>query len=543
MLRICIVDDEVEHLQRIQALLLKVLPVVSRESGATITEKSVKIDTCDNALDVIKMIDDWRQNGGIFPYDVLIADVFMPMDPDSDREHPYGGAVRIYDAVKNAKLQSQLILLIVSKDVEGAEDALAKINAEQRELESQWAFVFAKPGGLSALPSDVAVGSNAWTSVVAQVIAHRNDQEWRKRNFLRLPAQEIISKSYFDSARMELEAISARSTCPFILITGERGTGKEILAKYLAKRRGNSDQIIPLTLRAGAEKALEVRLFGRELPDPVEGVLERHPKGIIFIDNFALRSEQRRDLDIRLLELLKSMCSPPSVGQCAEGEFYRVDGVDAKRFSGAIVLSCESIRDLTKNPDISQELVALISQFHVHLPPLRDVPDSILPLARHYLASSGKSQQFEADAIRLLKAYNWPENIKELEERITAVAGSVNGTWITVQDLRKGGITENVGTSISVRRFGKRFAAIPAVMGRYLIKLMRLVKRLWDKNLVWRVVVALVGIAISAVIALIIQLIVEPLISDKLARLSSWLSQLHVFRVEGDAGRAAPHID
>ena len=461
-LQICIVDDEVEHLRSFENLLREVLPSAAQQNGESFDPSTIVIRSFDNAPDVVKLMEASAVNPDAFPYDVLIADVFMPREPGSGREHPHGGAVRLYDAVKAAGLQDRVVMLIVSKDVVGAEDELVRIDGEQRDLDMPWAFKLAKPDFLSSSSAEAGVGRDSWIAAVAELIARRKNQEWRKKNFLRLPAGEIVGNNYFDGARTKVDALTMSGHCPFLLVTGERGTGKEAIANYVAQRLRYPHPARIFNLREGAERGLAVLLFGQELPEPREGILERTPDAAIFIDNFGLRSSKRAPLDKKLIELFESETRKGR--RDGAGEFYRVEGLEAKTFRGTIILSCERIEDLNENIDVPQALVNMLCARHVRLPPLRDAKPSIGSLARHFIKAAGRNQQLDGEAFKLLTSYDWPGNLKELEEAIAKVSAAAENGWVTAQDLRRIGLRSTYEEStLSKREDSPRYSSLRRV--------------------------------------------------------------------------------
>lgn len=439
MIKICIIDDEKNHAEKLKRLLGNVLPTLKSGEGNT---RDFKIDCFNSAVDIEKIITSHSSDPDGFPYDVVIADVFMPQHAGSDREHPHGGAVRIYRAIKEADLSEHLVMLIVSKDIHGAEDEISSILREQRSLEAPWAYVYAKPGDLSEGPSEASANEEDWATEVSEVISKRHDQEWRKQSFLRAPQNDIVASHYFDKARMSIDARLTSGPMPFALITGEQGTGKEALARYIGRRNTGRDSFVAIQLRQGEENGIALSLFGREFPSPREGLLERDTCTTVFIDNFAMRSPARDLLDSKIKELITSVVADSSTAKWI-AQFRRKDGAESKSFSGTIVFSCQSFDDLKRNHSIPGEIIDYLKAVEVKLPPLRERRRDIVPMAKHFLDYVGKGQRFDSSAESALMSYSWPNNLKELEDKITVIGRDAAHIYITGNDLESAGICKS----------------------------------------------------------------------------------------------------
>jgi CheY-like chemotaxis protein len=434
-LRIAIIEDDPVQRRSITAMLDEALR--TRHSGAG-PEDAPLIREFESALDLLPIIDEASKAPDEFPFDVVIADVFMPM-PGGSTPHPQGGAVRIYDEIKKASLSNRVIMVIISIDILGAENDVGRILDEQRNLESQWAFVLSKPRTVSVTASTAGISREAWMSTIEMLIAHREDRVFRAKAFLRLPTSELLSQPFFAGVKMEVDALVRSGSPPFLCITGERGTPKEAVAQYFARRLERSDVIVPFTLRGGAEDTITFHLFGRELPEPPrEGYLELHPTDTVLIQDFCLPSQHRAKIDNAVLGLVKSMRER----QGASSTFYRTDGgFEPKEFAGVLIVTCERFEDLRKSSPPDEVLVDLLESRHVHIPSLRESPDHIGPLATHFLSTAIGERRFTGDGIDALRGYRWPRNIEELEEIIGSVAGDPElPVWIGAFELHSAGL-------------------------------------------------------------------------------------------------------
>jgi DNA-binding NtrC family response regulator len=201
-----------------------------------------------------------------------------------------------------------------------------------------------------------------------------------------------------------------------VLITGEHGTGKEVVAAWLhaqSDRRGR-----PLvTMNAGglAEGIAESELFGHVKGAFTDarfdriGCFELADEGTLFLDEIANMPVR---LQAKLLRVLQT------------GEVQRV-GSSRLRYVNARLLSATNA-DLTSEISggrFREDLLYRLNTVVIHLPPLRERPQDIAPLAKHFLAHYASRYRkplegFEADARAALSSHRWPGNVRELAHSI-----------------------------------------------------------------------------------------------------------------------------
>ncbi len=216
-----------------------------------------------------------------------------------------------------------------------------------------------------------------------------------------------------------------------ILILGESGTGKELLARRIHQCSGRSTgPFVPVNCAAIPENLMESELFGAE-KGAYTGSTDARPGrftiaggGTIFLDEIA-------DLEIslqgKLLRVLES------------GTYHAVGGTEEIK-SDALVVAASN-RDLRSMVDkglFRQDLFFRISEFPVSLPPLRDRGDDIVLIARYYLELYNGST-FTDNAIRSLRNYDWPGNIRELKNIIRRACVNSGEKVITEEMLEFSG--------------------------------------------------------------------------------------------------------
>ncbi|MCS6178261.1 phage shock protein operon transcriptional activator [Shewanella baltica] len=199
-----------------------------------------------------------------------------------------------------------------------------------------------------------------------------------------------------------------------VLIIGERGTGKELIAErlhYLSKRWDQS--FIKLNCSSLSENLLESELFGHEsgaftgAKGKHEGRFERADGGTLFLDELANTSGLIQEKLLRVIEY---------------GEFERVGG--SKTVQADVRLICAANEDLPSLADAGEFRADLLDRLAfdvITLPPLRCRPEDIMTLAEYFAVGMARQLKlqlfsgFSAHAVEQLMTHDWPGNIRELK--------------------------------------------------------------------------------------------------------------------------------
>jgi DNA-binding NtrC family response regulator len=237
--------------------------------------------------------------------------------------------------------------------------------------------------------------------------------------------------------RRTIERVAASDAA--VLITGEHGTGKEVVAAWLHAYSDRHTRPL-VTMNAGglAEGIAESELFGHVKGAFTDarvdriGCFEMADEGTLFLDEIA---NMPMRLQAKLLRVLQT------------GELQRV-GSSRTRFVNVRVLSAT-------NADLAAEVAAgrfredvlyRINTVHIHLPPMRERVEDLDPLAAHFLEHYARRYDkplggFDAEAWRLMRGYAWPGNVRELAHSVErAVLFADRGaTTIRARDLAIGG--------------------------------------------------------------------------------------------------------
>jgi len=227
---------------------------------------------------------------------------------------------------------------------------------------------------------------------------------------------------------MELVQRVARSSAT-TLITGESGVGKELVARavhYHSSRAGKA--WVDFNCAALPEQLLESELFGHErgafsgADSTKPGLFELAHQGTIFLDEVG-------ELDARLqVKLLRVLDGAP---------YYRLGCV--RKVSVDVRVVAATNRDLERavaQGRFRSDLFHRLSQFTLHVPPLRVRHADIEPLARHFLAEHFPDLELASSAVATLRNYSWPGNIRELRNAVIQAGVMSQGGEITAQDFR-----------------------------------------------------------------------------------------------------------
>jgi DNA-binding NtrC family response regulator len=234
-----------------------------------------------------------------------------------------------------------------------------------------------------------------------------------------------------------------------VLIDGESGCGKEVIARAVHHYSLRASQSwVDVNCAALPENLLESELFGYEkgafsgADSAKPGLFEMANRGTLFLDEIG-------DLDLRMQVKLLRVLDGSS--------YYRVGGV--KKVSIDVRLIAATNQDLkaaVREGRFRSDLYHRLCQIRLSVPPLRERPEDILPLAEFYLA--GQSQQklrFSSEVIHLLQAYSWPGNVRELRNVVIRAAVFASGPEIVPQDLPEEFTSETFSSDLQT------LAAIP----------------------------------------------------------------------------------
>jgi two-component system response regulator AtoC len=244
---------------------------------------------------------------------------------------------------------------------------------------------------------------------------------------------DIVSHSPKFKETLDMACDVSRSDVETILLLGESGTGKNVVARYIHVHSSRSEEpYLEVNCAAIPEQLLESELFGHEkgaftdAQKSKPGTFELANGGTVLLDEIG---ELRLDLQAKLLHLLENR------------KFRRVGGVREIQVDVRIVaLTNRNLRAMVQEKTFRDDLYYRVSVFPIQVPPLRDRHEDILPLAQHFLRSlrprSGKRiEGFSREAENVLLSYSWPGNVRELRNVVERAIILERGTEITFRSM------------------------------------------------------------------------------------------------------------
>ena len=218
-----------------------------------------------------------------------------------------------------------------------------------------------------------------------------------------------------------------------VLIRGESGTGKELIAQSVHENSSRSNEpFIAINVAAIPHELLESELFGHEkgsftgAQSQRIGRFEQALGGTLFLDEIG---DMHPELQTRLLRVLSSH------------EFYRVGGQKPIKSDVRIIAATnQNIEGLIKTGKFREDLYHRLNVFRIELPPLRKRKEDIPSLVKYFLKKSAneiKSDQkdIEDPAMKVLNEYDWPGNIRQLENTCRYITVMAPSTSITLDDI------------------------------------------------------------------------------------------------------------
>jgi DNA-binding NtrC family response regulator len=216
-----------------------------------------------------------------------------------------------------------------------------------------------------------------------------------------------------------------------VLITGESGTGKELIAKsihYHSSR--NNKPFIAINCAAIPDTLIESELFGHEKGAFTDasakraGQFELANEGTLFLDEIGDLSFATQTKILRVLQ---------------EKEFFRVGGTKTIKVDVRLIAATnKDLEKATREGKFREDLFYRINVIPIYLPPLRERKEDIQLLIDHFInkkSIDGRKRRFSQEAIDIMLNYNWPGNIRELENVIERVVTLTPDDLINVEDL------------------------------------------------------------------------------------------------------------
>ena len=222
-------------------------------------------------------------------------------------------------------------------------------------------------------------------------------------------------------------------TTTTVLISGETGTGKDLIAYAIHRNSPRRDNpFVKINCAAIAENLIESELFGYErgaftgAVSTKPGRFELADKGTLFLDEVG---EIPRDMQVKLLRVIQ------------DHEFERVGGLRTIRVDVRLIAATNrNLLQDVKDGRFREDIYYRLNVFPTHIPPLRERREDILPLTDYFIEKfNGKLDRevkhIDSRVKDVLVSYDWPGNIRELENFIERIVLMAVGDTITFEDI------------------------------------------------------------------------------------------------------------
>jgi len=272
--------------------------------------------------------------------------------------------------------------------------------------------------------------------MIERIIEHKNLKSENQLLKTQLQEKYKISSIVSQSQKMEeVINVAARvaDSKANVLITGENGTGKEVLAKaihYISPRKDSA--FVAVNVPALTETLLESELFGHEkgaftsADKMKKGRFEIAHGGTIFLDEVG---DIPQSIQVKLLRVLQ------------EHQFERVGGTEKIEIDVRIIAATnKELEQKIKDGTFREDLYYRLNVVSIKIPPLRERKEDIVPMIENFIEKYCKENNKEKleiskEAADVLMKYNYPGNVRELENIIERAVVLTRGKVITLNDL------------------------------------------------------------------------------------------------------------
>ncbi|EKD28845.1 MAG: Two component, sigma54 specific, transcriptional regulator, Fis family [uncultured bacterium] len=424
--KILVIDDESSMLAVIEAMLVN---------------EDYEVKTFDKPLEGIEY---YKQNGA----DIVISDIKMDLM----------NGINVLQQIKEINPDALVILITAYANAQDAFNAL-KIGAYD---------YIQKPFKMEKLRS--VVKRALTVNKILFDSREENKKEESYVNFFSIITKNPVMTGLFDLVKK----VSPSKTT--ILIQGESGTGKELFAKAIHMTSGREKEpFIAINCGALPENLLESELFGHvkgsftgAVTDK-DGLFTAAGNGTLFLDEISSLSF---NLQSKLLRILQ------------EKEMRPVGSVNTHPVLCRVIAATNvSLEEMIQKKTFREDLYYRLNIIPIEIPPLRERPDDLIILIKYFMKkmAPNKTLHFTPAAMNMLLEYNWPGNIRELENAIERITTICSEGEVKPEDLptfiKKESAFTNLNTSGKVLSL-KNFTAIAE--GQYVLSVLQKFNN--DKN-------------------------------------------------------------
>ncbi|MBP7548364.1 MAG: nitrogen regulation protein NR(I) [Corallincola sp.] len=334
--------------------------------------------------------------------EVLVSDVRMPGQD----------GLQLLEEVRRISTELPVIIMTAHSDLDTA------VSSYQR-------------GAFDYLPKPFDIDEAV--TLVQRALTHSREVRAQKRG---QEQEELLPEIIGEAPAMQevFRAIGRLSRSSIsVLINGQSGTGKELVARALHKHSPRADKpFIALNMAAIPRDLIESELFGHEkgaftgANTPRQGRFEQANGGTLFLDEIG---DMPLEIQTRLLRVL------------SDGQFYRVGGHSPIAVDVRIIAAThQNLEKLVQDNRFREDLFHRLNVIRVHLPPLRERREDVPRLARHFLKVAAKelgvdSKVLHPETEQYLGQLSWPGNVRQLENTCRWLTVMASGQEILIADL------------------------------------------------------------------------------------------------------------
>lgn len=253
--------------------------------------------------------------------------------------------------------------------------------------------------------------------LLATIAAAGGGQDEPKKTDVNKERERIVGES--EAIRKVLRAISDFGpTEEPILLLGESGTGKDLIARQIHELRGSKGPFVPLNCGAIPRELIASELFGHEkgsftgATGKRKGVFERAKDGTVFLDEVG---ELPLDHQVALLRVLENRTIVPVGGESEVPIKVKV-----------VAATNKDLEKKVSKGEFREDLFFRLMVLPIRVPPLRDRGNDIELLASHFLkeyaATHGSPTEMDSEVVAALRRYHWPGNVRELKHAMLRMA-------------------------------------------------------------------------------------------------------------------------
>lgn len=287
-----------------------------------------------------------------------------------------------------------------------------------------------KKGAFEYLPKPFDI--NEAVSLIQRALAHSQAKQPKQQAVVQTELPEIIGEA--PAMQEVFRAIGRLSRSSIsVLINGQSGTGKELVAHALHKHSPRSEQpFIALNMAAIPKDLIESELFGHEkgaftgAANLRKGRFEQADGGTLFLDEIG---DMPLDVQTRLLRVL------------ADGQFYRVGGHQGISVDVRIIAAThQNLEILVAEGKFREDLFHRLNVIRIQIPALKDRKQDIPKLAQHFLQQAARELNVEAKNLapeteKFIAQLDWPGNVRQLENSCRWLTVMASGKQVLLSDL------------------------------------------------------------------------------------------------------------